>query len=76
MKTLYRWKVDIESFPTICCMTYFEYQKTPKPALENWVRKGYAHENRGGFGGGAAWQIRSPRGKQYGSRGIITSRAE
>ena len=46
-------------------MTYFEYQKASKTALENQVRKGYAHENRGGFGGGAAWQIRLPHGKLY-----------
>uniref|UniRef100_A0A2N9F9E8 Uncharacterized protein n=1 Tax=Fagus sylvatica TaxID=28930 RepID=A0A2N9F9E8_FAGSY len=72
-QTLYFWKVDIESFPTICCMTHFEYQKTPKTSLENQIRKGYAHKNREGFGGGAAWQIRSPRGEQYSLHGIITS---
>ena len=45
MQTLYRWKVDVESFSKICCMTYFEHRKTPKTALKNWVRKGYAREN-------------------------------
>uniref|UniRef100_A0A2N9FLI8 Uncharacterized protein n=1 Tax=Fagus sylvatica TaxID=28930 RepID=A0A2N9FLI8_FAGSY len=49
-----------------------ENPKTPKTALEYQVRKGYVHENRGGFGGGVAWWIRSPRGERYGSRGIIT----
>uniref|UniRef100_A0A2N9ITF3 Uncharacterized protein n=1 Tax=Fagus sylvatica TaxID=28930 RepID=A0A2N9ITF3_FAGSY len=66
---------DVKSFPAICCMTYFEYQKTSKTALENRVRKGYARENQGGFGGGAAWRIRSPRGERYDSRRIITRRA-
>ena len=69
--TLYRWKVDIESFPKICCMMHFEHWKTPKTALENWVRKGYARENRGGFGGGVAWRIRLPCGSYTNSRGTI-----
>ena len=43
-------------------MTHFEHQKASKTALENRVRKGYAHENRGGFSGGLAWRIRPPRG--------------
>ena len=30
LQTLYRWKVDVESFPKIYCMTYFEYQRPPK----------------------------------------------
>uniref|UniRef100_A0A2N9GKK3 Reverse transcriptase RNase H-like domain-containing protein n=1 Tax=Fagus sylvatica TaxID=28930 RepID=A0A2N9GKK3_FAGSY len=62
MQTLYRWKVDVESFPKICCMTHFEHQKASKTALENQVRKGYARENRGRFSGGLAWRIRAPRG--------------
>uniref|UniRef100_A0A2N9FBT0 Uncharacterized protein n=1 Tax=Fagus sylvatica TaxID=28930 RepID=A0A2N9FBT0_FAGSY len=48
-QTLYRWKEDVESFPKICCMTHFEFRKTSKTALENRIKKGYAHENRGGF---------------------------
>ena len=62
VQTLYRWKLDVESFPKICCMTHFEYQKASKTALKNWVTKGYACENRGGFGGGLAWRIRPPCG--------------
>uniref|UniRef100_A0A2N9H3N8 Uncharacterized protein n=1 Tax=Fagus sylvatica TaxID=28930 RepID=A0A2N9H3N8_FAGSY len=39
MQTSYRWKEDVESFPAICCMTHFEFQKTSKTALENRVKK-------------------------------------
>jgi hypothetical protein len=28
-------------------MTHFEYQKASKTALENWIKKRYARENRG-----------------------------
>uniref|UniRef100_A0A2N9GSA8 Uncharacterized protein n=1 Tax=Fagus sylvatica TaxID=28930 RepID=A0A2N9GSA8_FAGSY len=52
-QTLYRWKEDVESFPEICCMTHFEFQKTSKTAPENRIKKGYARENRGGFRWGA-----------------------
>uniref|UniRef100_A0A2N9GQ56 Uncharacterized protein n=1 Tax=Fagus sylvatica TaxID=28930 RepID=A0A2N9GQ56_FAGSY len=31
-QTLYCWKVDIESFPKICCMTHFEHRKASKTA--------------------------------------------
>jgi hypothetical protein len=34
-KNLYLWKLDIWGFPTICCMTYFEYWKASKIAFEN-----------------------------------------
>ena len=69
------WKVDVASFPMICCMTHFEHQKASKIAFENCVRKQYARENRGGFGGGAAWRIRTPRGREHTSRAPITHRA-
>ena len=72
---LYHWKVDVMSFPKICCMTHFEHQKASKIAPKNRVRKQYAHENRGGFGGGAAWRIRSPRGGEHAERGLTMHRA-
>ena len=74
-QTLYRWKVDVANFPKICCMTHFEHQKTSKIALENWVRKQYAHKNRGGFSGGAAWRIRIPRGVEHAWHTPVTRRA-
>ncbi len=75
MKTLYRWKVDIWGFPTICCMTHFEYQKASKITSKNQVRKWYTCENRGRFGGGAAWRIRLPRDELYNSCAMVTRRA-
>jgi hypothetical protein len=39
MQTYFSWKVDIWGFPTICCMTHFEYQKASKIAFENRVKK-------------------------------------
>ena len=75
VQTLYRWKIDVESFSTICCMTHFEYRKTSKTAFENRVRKRYARENQEEFGRGLAWWIRLPRGELYDSRGIIMRRA-
>ena len=74
VQTLYRWKVDVERFPAICYMTHFEHQKASKSSPENQVRKQHARENRWGFGRGAVWWIRSPRGRRYDSRGIITRR--
>jgi hypothetical protein len=71
-QNLYRWKVDVEIFLTICCMTRFEHQKASKIAPKNRVRKRYTHENRGRFGGGAAWWIRTPRGKEHTSRTMVT----
>ena len=65
-QTLYRWKVDVESFLTIWCMTHFEHQKASKTALENQVRKRYARKNRERFSGGLAWRIRAPRGTRAG----------
>jgi hypothetical protein len=75
MQNLYHWKLDVESFPTICCMTHFEFRKTSKTALENRVKKGYARENRGRFGGGLAWKDKIATWQLHGSRGIITRRA-
>uniref|UniRef100_A0A2N9EYV7 GAG-pre-integrase domain-containing protein n=1 Tax=Fagus sylvatica TaxID=28930 RepID=A0A2N9EYV7_FAGSY len=49
--------------------------KASKTAPENRARKGYERENRGGFGGGAAWRIRLPRGGCRNSRGMVTRRA-
>jgi hypothetical protein len=45
MQTYFSWKVDIWGFPTICCMTHFEYQKASKIALENRVKKLGARAN-------------------------------
>uniref|UniRef100_A0A2N9ICK3 Integrase catalytic domain-containing protein n=1 Tax=Fagus sylvatica TaxID=28930 RepID=A0A2N9ICK3_FAGSY len=39
VQTLYRWKEDVESFPTICRMTHFEFQKTSKTALRKSDQK-------------------------------------
>jgi hypothetical protein len=39
MQTYFSWKVDIWGFPTICCMTHFEFQKASKIAFENRVKK-------------------------------------
>jgi hypothetical protein len=75
VQNLYHWKVDVESFLTIYCLTHFEFQKTFKTALENRVKKGYVRENRGRFGGGLAWKDKSSTWQLHGSRGIITRRA-
>jgi hypothetical protein len=45
MQTYFLWKVDIWGFPTICCMTHFEYQKASKIAFENRVKKLCARAN-------------------------------
>ena len=74
-RTLYRWKVDVASFPTICRMTHFEHQKASKSCLENQVKKQYAYKNRGRFSGGAAWRIRIPRGVEHAWHTPITRRA-
>uniref|UniRef100_A0A2N9G9I9 Uncharacterized protein n=1 Tax=Fagus sylvatica TaxID=28930 RepID=A0A2N9G9I9_FAGSY len=58
VQTLYRWKEDVESFPTICRMTHFEFQKTSKTAPENRIKKGTRTENRGGFETGC-WRGRT-----------------
>ena len=73
-QNLYCWKVEVKSFPEICCMIHFEHQQASKSALENRIRKGYMRENRRGFGGGVAWRIRSPHGTCTNSRATITSR--
>jgi hypothetical protein len=56
-------------------MTHFEHQKTSKTALENRVKKGYARENRGGFGGGLAWKDKIATWQVHAERTIITRRA-
>uniref|UniRef100_A0A2N9EWE8 Uncharacterized protein n=1 Tax=Fagus sylvatica TaxID=28930 RepID=A0A2N9EWE8_FAGSY len=48
-QTLYRWKEDVESFPTICRMTHFEFQEDLQNCPRKSDKKGYAHGNRGGF---------------------------
>ena len=70
-QTLYRWEEDVKSFPVICCMTHFEFRKTYKTALENWVKKGYARENWGRFGEVLAWKDKIATWQLHGSRGII-----
>uniref|UniRef100_A0A2N9FNW3 Uncharacterized protein n=1 Tax=Fagus sylvatica TaxID=28930 RepID=A0A2N9FNW3_FAGSY len=64
VQTLYHWKVDIWGFPTVCCMTHFEYWKASKIALENRVRKLCAARIS------IEW-IRSPRGGYCSSRGTV-----
>ena len=54
-------------------MTRFEHQKASKIAPKNHVRKGYTHKNRGRFGGGAAWRIRTPRGEEHALRAMVTA---
>ena len=56
-------------------MTYFEFRKTSKTALENRVKKGYARENRGRFGEVLAWRDKTATWQLHGTRGIITRRA-
>ena len=45
MQTYFLCKVDIWGFPTISCMTHFEYQKASKIAFENQVKKLWARAN-------------------------------
>uniref|UniRef100_A0A2N9HNT5 Uncharacterized protein n=1 Tax=Fagus sylvatica TaxID=28930 RepID=A0A2N9HNT5_FAGSY len=61
-QTLYRWKEDVESFPTICRMTHFEFLEDLQNCPRKSDKKGYAHGNRGGFEELLAWRIRLPRG--------------
>jgi hypothetical protein len=56
-------------------MTHFEFRKTSKTALENQVRKGYARENRGGFGGGAGVEDKIATWQLHGSRGMMAREA-
>ena len=56
-------------------MTHFVFRKTSKTALENRVKKGYAHENRERFGEVLAWKDKIATWQLHGSRGIITRRA-
>jgi hypothetical protein len=56
-------------------MTHFEFRKTSKTALENRVKKGYAHENRGGSDGGLAWKDKTATWQVHARRAIITRRA-
>ena len=56
-------------------MTHFEFRKTYKTALENWVKKGYVRENRGRFGEVLVWKDKTATWQLHGSRGIITCRA-
>uniref|UniRef100_A0A2N9FJF4 Uncharacterized protein n=1 Tax=Fagus sylvatica TaxID=28930 RepID=A0A2N9FJF4_FAGSY len=61
-QTLYRWKEDVESFPTICRMTHFEFQKTSKTAPENRIKKGTRTEIEEDSRGCWRGRIRLPRG--------------
>uniref|UniRef100_A0A2N9G3D6 Uncharacterized protein n=1 Tax=Fagus sylvatica TaxID=28930 RepID=A0A2N9G3D6_FAGSY len=61
-QTLYRWKEDVESFPTICRMTQFEFQKTSKTAPENRIKKGTRTEIEEDSRGCWRGRIRLPRG--------------
>ena len=71
VRTLYHWKVDFPSFPTVFCITHFEQQKAPKTASKNRVRKLYRCKNRERFVGGATWQIRSPRGARVTQHDVV-----
>uniref|UniRef100_A0A2N9IBC0 Uncharacterized protein n=1 Tax=Fagus sylvatica TaxID=28930 RepID=A0A2N9IBC0_FAGSY len=62
VQTLYRWKEDVESFPTICCMTHFEFRKTSKTALENRVKKDTRTETEEDSRSCWRGRIRPPRG--------------
>uniref|UniRef100_A0A2N9GP85 Uncharacterized protein n=1 Tax=Fagus sylvatica TaxID=28930 RepID=A0A2N9GP85_FAGSY len=61
-QTLYRWKEDVESFPTICRMTHFEFQKTSKTAPENRIKKGTRTEIEEDSRSCWRGRIRLPRG--------------
>uniref|UniRef100_A0A2N9G6M2 Uncharacterized protein n=1 Tax=Fagus sylvatica TaxID=28930 RepID=A0A2N9G6M2_FAGSY len=61
-QTLYRWKEDVESFPTICRMTHFEFRKTSKTAPENRIKKGTRTEIEEDSRGCWRGRIRLPRG--------------
>uniref|UniRef100_A0A2N9HYU6 RNase H type-1 domain-containing protein n=1 Tax=Fagus sylvatica TaxID=28930 RepID=A0A2N9HYU6_FAGSY len=74
-QTLYRWKEDVESFPTICRMTHFEFRKTSKTAPENRIKKGYAHGNRGGFEELLAWKDKTATWQYHNSRRTVMRRA-
>ena len=67
-----RWKEDVESFPTICCMTHFEQQKTSKTALEIGSKKGTRAKIEEDQVGGWRGRIRLPRGRC--TRGVPSSR--
>uniref|UniRef100_A0A2N9H7Z3 Uncharacterized protein n=1 Tax=Fagus sylvatica TaxID=28930 RepID=A0A2N9H7Z3_FAGSY len=61
-QTLYRWKEDVESFPTICRMTHFEFRKTSKTAPENRIKKGTRTEIEEDSRSCWRGRIRLPRG--------------
>uniref|UniRef100_A0A2N9G6C7 Uncharacterized protein n=1 Tax=Fagus sylvatica TaxID=28930 RepID=A0A2N9G6C7_FAGSY len=75
VQTLYRWKVDIWGFPTICRMTHFEFQKTSKTAPENRIKKDTRTENRGGFEELLAWKDKTATWQYHNSRRTVMRRA-
>uniref|UniRef100_A0A2N9HCY2 Uncharacterized protein n=1 Tax=Fagus sylvatica TaxID=28930 RepID=A0A2N9HCY2_FAGSY len=64
-QTLYRWKEDVETF---CRIPSLSSRRPPKLPLENRVKKGYAHENRGGFDGAAGVEDKTATWQLYNSR--------
>uniref|UniRef100_A0A2N9FFC5 Uncharacterized protein n=1 Tax=Fagus sylvatica TaxID=28930 RepID=A0A2N9FFC5_FAGSY len=75
VQTLYRWKEDVESFPTICRMTHFEFQKTSKTAPENRIKKGTRTEIEEDSRSCWRGRIRLPRGSTTTRAGPPSSRA-
>uniref|UniRef100_A0A2N9FDK1 Integrase catalytic domain-containing protein n=1 Tax=Fagus sylvatica TaxID=28930 RepID=A0A2N9FDK1_FAGSY len=74
-QTLYRWKEDVESFPTICRMTHFEFQEDLQNCPRKSDKKGYAHGNRGGFEGLLAWKDKTATWQYHNSRRTVMRRA-
>uniref|UniRef100_A0A2N9IJA0 Uncharacterized protein n=1 Tax=Fagus sylvatica TaxID=28930 RepID=A0A2N9IJA0_FAGSY len=75
VQTLYRWKEDVESFPTICRMTQFEFQKTSKTAPENRIKKGYAHGKSRRIRGAAGVEDKTATWQYHNSRRTVMRRA-
>uniref|UniRef100_A0A2N9G6E5 Uncharacterized protein n=1 Tax=Fagus sylvatica TaxID=28930 RepID=A0A2N9G6E5_FAGSY len=75
MQTLYRWKEDVESFPTICRMTHFEFRKTSKTAPENRIKKGTRTEIEEDSRELLAWKDKTATWQYHNSRRTVMRRA-
>uniref|UniRef100_A0A2N9ERL0 Uncharacterized protein n=1 Tax=Fagus sylvatica TaxID=28930 RepID=A0A2N9ERL0_FAGSY len=74
-QTLYRWKEDVESFPTICRMTHFEFRKTSKTAPENRIKKGTRTEIEEDSRRLLAWKDKTATWQYHNSRRTVMRRA-
>uniref|UniRef100_A0A2N9I339 Tf2-1-like SH3-like domain-containing protein n=1 Tax=Fagus sylvatica TaxID=28930 RepID=A0A2N9I339_FAGSY len=75
VQTLYRWKEDVESFPTICRMTHFEFRKTSKTAPENRIKKGTRTEIEEDSRELLAWKDKTATWQYHNSRRTVMRRA-